>query len=374
MEFRYFVKLLLSKWWLVIPTFVVVVAAAAIFTFTQAPVYQSSSTYVVKVEDEAASDVLSALALLSRQTEIAETYAQAGLSRTLRQQASDRLNLTDEQQHDIEVDSRLVPGTNLLSLAVRSTNPELAYAFNTALGEELVSYANALYPSFELSVQDPPLQNNDPVSPNVPLNLGLGVIAGLVLAFGLGLAVGLITPSEPRSASFELLDRESSAFSAKYLLMRIGQESSRSHRTNTPLSLAVINLNHTGVLESVKGTARVDALRRLASLLSSHVRPEDVVARVDDFIFGILMPDTNEADATGMVEGARSRIAVPAIGIGAEGAPLRVTPAAGVVEIRGERITAEELLDRAIQALKDAEAAPAGRTQTFSTLAAEPRS
>ena len=139
MEFRYFVKLLLSKWWLVIPTFVVVVAAAAIFTFIQAPVYQSSSTYVVKVEDEAASDVLSALALLSRQTEIAETYAQAGLSRTLRQQASDRLNLTDEQQHDIEVDSRLVPGTNLLSLSVRSTNPELAYAFNTALGEELGS-------------------------------------------------------------------------------------------------------------------------------------------------------------------------------------------------------------------------------------------
>jgi diguanylate cyclase (GGDEF)-like protein len=143
---------------------------------------------------------------------------------------------------------------------------------------------------------------------------------------------------------------------------------------NSPLSLAVININHAGVLDSLSGAARVEALRRLASLLSSHVRPEDVVARVDEYLFGVLMPDTRESDATAMVEGARSRIAAPAVGTGEGGEPLRVTPAAGVVQFSGERITAEELLDRALEALRDAEAAPAGRTQTLSTPAAETRS
>ncbi len=319
-------------------------------------------------------DPLNALGILSRQTEIAETYAQAGSSRTLRQKAADLLNLTDEQRTDVDLESKIVPGTNLLQLSVRSTSPELALAFNTAIGDQLVAYANALYPSFELAELDAPIASHVPVAPNVPLNIALGVIAGAVLAVGVGLAAGLISPSEPRPASFELLDRESSAFTAKYLLMRIGQEISRAHRSNSPLSLAVININHTGVLETISGPARVEALRRLASLLSSHVRPEDVVARVDDFNFGILMPDTNESDATAMVEGARSRIAVPAVGTGSAGGPLRVTPAAGVVEISGERIGAEELLDRALQALRDAEGAPAGRTQTFSTLAADSRS
>ncbi len=374
MEFRYLIRLLLSKWWLVIPTFVVAVAATVIFTLAQSPVYESSSTYVVKVPSVGPDDPLNALGILSRQTEIAETYAQAGSSRTLQKQAADRLNLTDEQRADVDVESKIIPGTNLLELSVSSTSKDLALAFNTAIGDQLVAYANALYASFELAELDAPLVKDTPVAPNVPLNLALGVVAGAVLAVGLGLAAGLIAPSEPRPASFELLDRESSAFTAKYLLMRIGQEVSRTHRTNAPLSLAVINVNHTGVLESVGGSARAEALRRLASLLSSHVRPEDVVARVDTFVFGILMPDTKESDATAMIEGARSRIAVPAVGVGAAGGPLRVTPAAGVVEVSGERIGAEELLDRALQALKDAEGAPAGRTQTFSTLAAQSRS
>jgi uncharacterized protein involved in exopolysaccharide biosynthesis len=80
-EFRYLVRLLLSKWWLVIPTFVVAVAATVIFTLAQSPVYESSSTYVVKVPSVGPDDPLNALGILSRQTEIAETYAQAGSSR-----------------------------------------------------------------------------------------------------------------------------------------------------------------------------------------------------------------------------------------------------------------------------------------------------
>ena len=63
MEIRYLVKSLLKKWWLIIPTFVAVVAATALFTYTQAPVYESSSTYVVKVESGATEDFLSAVAL-----------------------------------------------------------------------------------------------------------------------------------------------------------------------------------------------------------------------------------------------------------------------------------------------------------------------
>ena len=51
MEFRYLVRLLLSKWWLVIPTFVVAVAATVIFTLAQSPVYNFSHYQVFPLAD-----------------------------------------------------------------------------------------------------------------------------------------------------------------------------------------------------------------------------------------------------------------------------------------------------------------------------------
>jgi hypothetical protein len=68
------------------------------------------------------------------------------------------------------------------------------------------------------------------------------------------------------------------------------------------------------------------------------------------------------------VEGLRGRIGLPAIGADPSGEPLRASPAAGVVEYGGEAMTVQELIDRARRALRDAEAVPSGKTQSFSGL------
>ena len=63
-------------------------------TLVQPQRYESDSTYVVRVTSGVGEDVLNALGVLGRQTDIAETYAQIGASRTLRQQAAEDLGLT----------------------------------------------------------------------------------------------------------------------------------------------------------------------------------------------------------------------------------------------------------------------------------------
>jgi diguanylate cyclase (GGDEF)-like protein len=368
MELRSLVRIFVEKWWLVVPTFIMTFGSAAVLTLSQPAVYQSNSTYVVKVTSSAGQDLLSALGLLSRQTEIAETYAQVAQSRAIRQAAIQSLDLDARQQADVELVSGLVAGSNLLQLSATATDQNLAQDYCEAVGTALVSYANRLYPSFELVALDSASAAGRPVSPNILVNFALGFVVALLLAGGVGYIATIIAPTARPKAQVEILDRESSAYSNAYFMLRLREEMSRVRRTGSPLSIALINVNHTGVLDRADVRVRREALRRLAGLLDAHVRTEDLCARLEDDVFALLLTDTREADALEMVESLRGRMTLPAIGADPSGEALRASPAAGVAQYSGEPIPIRELIDRAREALGDAEAVPAGKTQVFSGL------
>ncbi len=376
MELRSLIRALIEKWWLVVPTFLMTFGSAAVLTLSLPAVYESNSTFVVKITSDAGEDVLNALGLLSRQTEIAETYAQAGQSQAIRQAAIAALGLDARQQGDVELESRLIAGSNLLLLSVTATDQDLAQDYNTAVGAALVKYANELYPSFELVGLDSAGAPDRPISPNIPLNFALAFVVALLLAGGIGFVATILTPSARPKAQLELLDRESSAYSNAFFMLRLRQEMSRVRRTNSPLSIALLNVNHSGALDRADVRVRREALARLAGMLDAHLRIEDLSARLEDDTFALLLADTNEGDAIEMVEGLRGRLALPALGTDPSGQALRATPAAGVVEYGGQSTTVGELIDQARRALRDAEAVPAGKTQSFGALslaAATPR-
>jgi diguanylate cyclase (GGDEF)-like protein len=367
MEVRHLIRVLIQRWWLIVPIFLLTVGATLVFSLSQPRIYEASSTYVVRATSLISDDVLSALGILTRQSQIAETYAQAGQSRTIQQQAAESLSLSGGEKDDISVESRLVPGTTLLQLRCRTTDPALAQEYCNALGAALIIYARGLYPSFELAVLDTAALPNQPISPDVPLNVALGIAVGLVLAVGLGILAEILTPSARVHPKFEVMDRESSAYSGAYFLMRLRQEVSRARRSGAnPATVALIDVNHSGVLDGLDPRSRVDTLRRLASLLESHIRIEDLSARLEADTFALLLPDTTEDEAIKIVEALRSRIAAPAVGIDSGGDAVRVQPAAGVVEFKGEGLTAEDVLHSARRALLDAGSVPAGTTQASS--------
>jgi diguanylate cyclase (GGDEF)-like protein len=368
MELRALIRVLVEKWWLVVPAFLMTFGIAVLLTISQPKVYQSTSTYVVKVTSAAGQDILSALGLLSRQTEIAETYAQVAQSRAIRQAAIGALHLNAAQQNDVNLESKVVAGTNLLQLSATATNQKLAQDYCAAVGTALVAYAGTLYPSFDLASLDHAGAAGTPVSPNIPLNLGLGLVVALLLAGGVGFVATILAPPARPKAQVEMLDRESSAYSGAFFMLRLRQEMSRVRRAKSPLAIALVNVNHSGVLDRADVRVRREALGRLAGLLDAHLPIEDLSARLEEDTFALLLPDTNEADAVEMVESLRSRMALPAVGADPSGQALRASPAAGVVEYGGQAITVAELIDQARRALRDAEAVPAGKTQSFSGL------
>ncbi len=368
MELRSLFQLVLKRWWLVLSAFLITLGVALAFTLTQQPRYSSTATLVVAPAEGVADEALSALAVIARQTEITDTYAQIAASSTVQGAAADELEMTPEQRADTELTSRLVTGTTLLEVSTTASTPQLASDYTNAVSDALVEYVEANYGLFEVSVLDTGGVSASPVSPDVPLNIALGIGAGLLLGVGLAIVAHLLTPPA-RAGLRDIVDPDTWAFNDSFFAYRLGQEMNRSRRSRQPTSVALIDVNHEAALDDLLPRARQEALRRMATLLDSHLRPEDVVARLYGTVFAIILPDTNEQQAVAMVESLRGRIGAPALGTTANGAPVHANPAAGVVEFTDGTT---DVMQHAQAALRAAKEGPIGRTEAFSALSALP--
>jgi len=270
MEVRSLFETLLRKWWLVIPIVVLGFGASLVFTVSQPKVYESATTLVLAPSDEVPEDSLNTITTLARQPEIAETYAQIANSATIRSQAVEQLGLNAGQRTDVDLASRLIPGTTVLQLSVRSTDPELARRYADAVRELLIDYTSQLTIAFELRTLDPANATQTPVEPNVPLNVGIGFVASLVLAIGAALASEILAPSARATANVQMLDHESLAYSQPFYMLRVTQEMSRARRARTPLVVALVNVAHGSVFDSI--TPR-SAWRRWRGVMESNTDP-----------------------------------------------------------------------------------------------------
>jgi diguanylate cyclase (GGDEF)-like protein len=367
-EFRSLLDILARRWWIVLPTILITFGTAAVLAFSQDPAYEASTTLIVTPAADIADETLSALAVISRQTEITDTYAQVASSRLIARNASERLGLTGDERRDVRVTSRLVPGTTLVSITGRASEAALAADYANAVSEALVEFVNERYDVFDVSLVDVASVPDAPVAPNVPLILIIGAVAGLVLGIGLAIASAVVFRPAGVSRLRDILDVETSLFNESFIVYRLRQEMSRTRRGSKPLAVAVLDVNHRGVLDALPPRTRGEALRRIAALIDSHVRSEDVIGRLDQTKFAIVMPDTSEEQAVAILQAMRTRLAAPALAM-SNGAPIHANPAAGVVEYREGSATDSQVMQQAMLALNAAGAGPIGRTEPFSSVA-----
>ena len=373
MEFRSLLRMILVRWWLVVPTFLITFGSVVVFTLGQKPIYEATARYVVTPDVAFSDDIVTALATLSRQQEIAATYAEVAGSRTIKQSVLDQMPVSPDDKRGLDLEAKVVPGTNLIDISARSPNPDLAQQYADAVGQELITYAKAeLYEAYVVKPIDVAGHPDRPVLPNVPLNLGLGVGAGLALAIGLAFAAQLLSAPPKLAAQVNIIDRESGAYNEPYFLLRLRQEMSRSRRTATPITVALVNSNHHGALSSLSGEVQAEAHRRLTALFDGHLRTEDLVAHLGDGVFSFLIPDVPAEEAAEVVEGLRVRMAVPALDVDESGQPVHASGAGGVVTYAGEDIGYEELLGFVRLALTDAETSPSGKVVSYPLISDQP--
>ena len=364
MELRTYLQILVKRWWIVVPVFVITVAFTALFTLSQAPVYSATATFVVSPSPSSldARGVLSGLDALGGKSLVANTYAEVATSRAVREEAARALGLDPLQSGPLVAGSKLRAGTNVIEITVEGTDPVLAAAFANEVGNSTVSYVAKLYEVYDLKPLDAATLPVDPVRPNVKLNLVLGAILGLALGAGLAFAFEYLHIPAETKRKVGTLDDESGARNEYYFDHRLTEEMSRARRRQYPLSVALMNVDLGRVIQqSVPSEFVGGALQMVTAFCKQSLREEDVLARLQGTTFGMLLPDMSEKEARALLEKLQTKMTGIDFEIEQCGVKLNLHGACGLVSYDGNGTGRDDLLARAYHALKRAEAGGAGK-------------
>jgi len=364
MELKIYLRILLRKWWIVLPAFLVTLTATIVLTFTQAPTYSATTTFVIGPNSsfEDVRSFVSGLDIVSRRTEIVTTYAEIAASHRVRQEAADELNLSQDQRSGLSVESQLLAGTNVLKITVEGSNPVLVRDFANMVGTKTIVYVHELYEAFDLSPLDQATLPPSPVSPNKKQNLVLGALLGLALGGGLAFLSEYLQAPLESMTNLSVLDDETGVYNRRYFRQRLGEEMSRASRNRYPLSLALMNVDQLDTIRaSSSPQVRSEALRKVAVFLKQYLREEDVLARFDGTTFAFLLPDMPGEEAKTTMEKLQMRMAWTPLEMEKSGVKLNLSGAAGVVAYQYNGTGQDEFLAEADRVLRQAEAAGYGK-------------
>jgi succinoglycan biosynthesis transport protein ExoP len=191
MDLKQYVRVLRAHWALIVLGVLVCTGAAAVLAWTRTPIYEAQTQLFVSTSD-APTDLSQAYqgGLFAQQR--VQSYAKIVSSPPVAQAVIKQLGLTRGVQ-DIQEEIRAsVPVDSvLIDVAVRDESPRMAKVIADAVGTQFAEFVNTLEKPrqgrdspVKVSITRPARLPNDPVSPQKPLYLALGVLAGLVLGVG----------------------------------------------------------------------------------------------------------------------------------------------------------------------------------------------
>jgi diguanylate cyclase (GGDEF)-like protein len=363
MELRIYLRILLRKWWIILPAFLITLTTTIVLTFTQAPTYRATATFVVAPSGsfEDVKSFVSGLETLSKRPEIVSTYAEVASSRLIKQEAADEFDLSQDQRKSLSIDSHLLAGTNVIEISVEGSDPVLVRDFANMVGAKTVTYVQELSEAYDLRPLDQAALPWFPLKPNKKLNLVLGAILGLMLGGGLAFLSEYLQAPLETMTNFGILDNESGAYNKRYFRQRLGEEMSRARRNKYPLSLSLMNVDHLDAMpKSSSSQVRSEVLHKVAAFLKQYLREEDVLARLDGTVFAFLLPDMPAEEARATMEKLQTRMAWTPLEMEKSGVTLNLSGAVGVVAYQYNGTVQDEFLAKADRALQQAEAAGDG--------------
>lgn len=362
MELKKYLHVLIKKWWIVIPTFLITFSWGMVSTYTATPIYSAAASYIV-VPSSSFSDVgafASGLDILGRREAIATTFTEIASSRNLKRLAVDSLDGVSGR--DYSVGAELRAGTNIIEVVVKGPDPVVARDLANAIGSATEEYVRGLYEVFILLPLDEATVPRKPTSPNISLNLILSAILGLVLGGGLAaLSEYLETPLHP-SISVNIIDEKTGVYNTDYLLHRLGEEMIRAKRNRYPLALALIRFGNLDLLKGHDSTkVRTELLFQAATVINQSLREEDIVAPFEKDTFAILLPDMTGRNAQATMEYIQTLIARTPFQL-PNNNRFNLKGTVGVVTYSHNGSSLDELVTKATQALQLAEVDQNGKT------------
>ncbi len=193
MELREALAILRLAWWLPVLGLVTGGTVALILSLAQTPLYTSSTQLFVSTRTAGTTSDAFTGSQFSQQR--VESYARLIAGEEVAARVIDRLDLevSPEALAD-QIVATAVADTVLIDIVVTDESPQLAARIADAVGSVFTDFVDELETPdangvslIEVTVTDAPEVSGDPSSPDIPRNVVLGALVGLLV--GVGLAV-----------------------------------------------------------------------------------------------------------------------------------------------------------------------------------------
>ena len=190
MELRDYLRILRRRWLSILLVTIAAGAAAFAFSLAQTPIYASNARLFISTSETDDAALLQGGQFSAQRV---KSYADLVTSRELADRVIADLGLDVEPQEiTAKVSAEVVVDTVNLSLTVTDTDPHeaqrIAQSYADSLRDlvrELETPPGGREAPIKATIVDNASLSEDPVSPNTPRNIGLGIVLGLLAGFGL---------------------------------------------------------------------------------------------------------------------------------------------------------------------------------------------
>lgn len=210
MTLRAYLQILLKRWRIVVACTVLVLGAAGTLTYLTPPTYAASATAFVSISSASTADTSLAASSQFAMQRVA-SYTEVVKSPDTLQPVIDKLGLTMSVR-DLRavVSAENPPDTVLIKVTATDTDPKRAQAIVNAVSDQMgVNIERLETPRdtggkspVKVTTTVPSLGPTSPISPKIPLNLALGLLAGLAL----GVVVAVIREQQDTTVKGDELE------------------------------------------------------------------------------------------------------------------------------------------------------------------------
>jgi diguanylate cyclase (GGDEF)-like protein len=352
MELRLYLKILLKRWWLIVPLTLISLTLAMFWSYSRPMVYQSTATYVTRLGEGLTNvgDTLYALDTFTGRQRLFVTYCEVMKSRSVVDRAMQIGNI-DPAVIDWElysVNCNVLPESNVIMVIVRGPNASLVGRLAEAIGVAGTARAGQLYSFVGLEELDPPEVQEAPG--NRTQQGILGGMVGFVLGVGLAFMLEYLRSPVERLEMASIRHPKLGVYNERYFQQRMIEEINRARSRNRPLSLALMRLTPTEDFSLLPPEAEDMLLRAAALRLQDKIRAGDIIAYLGRYTFAILLPETPAHEAQRLIEWLHQDIRTHTFTVDAYIANFMVN--SGIVESSGGSLDLQTMLTKANEALR----------------------
>ena len=358
MELREYIRILTKSWWFIIPLTLAALTATLVFSYASQPVYQANSTYVAGLYPslQSSDNLLYGLDTLAGRERIFATYCGVMTSNLARETAYELLGVSDPEALGLDeylVQCNVLPESNILLLITEGQSQALVLRLNEAIGLTGMSRTNELYRPFPLELLDASKLEEDPVYPKYAQNAILGGVLGLALGITLAFLVEYLRSPLDRLEELSIRNPILGVYNERYFQRRFEEEIKRARVRNRPISLAFTELVPDEDFALLTEETQDLLLRQAALLIQDALREGDMVAYFGQSIFGLLFAETPGDEARSMLVNLQYEIRLR--NFRHEEYSAHFEAKSGLVESSGGVLSSQAMLDKAAEALRDAE-------------------